>query len=1225
MKKRKTKVDEFTRPLSSVSVPPAKAAGKKKLVNKSEIEENRPPVEESSDPLDSGTVINYSRPAVSKPLKVVNFTPSALRFSTLNPLNPSIAMDNEEFPVQSFNSRFSDFQGATSTESDGGLIRKLLFTTKDCQTPGRYDARQKQSGQPMQVFLRIRPLLEFDQINTEENTSERAEGDPPLQSFIRVDDEYSVTLNAPPHSVAFRSGEKESKFTFTKVFTHESGQEEVFNTAVLPVVDSFYSKGTNGLIFAYGITNSGKSFTMQGSAAQPGIIPRVICSVFEKIFTNQKSSDRERTSDGEEIHRDSLLFSDPETSGSLMPHFSMQISFLEIYNERIFDLLAAANPGQSRAECKLQHTKSDEVYVSGLREVSIANHKEALLILQQGLMNRKVGETLLNSDSSRSHSVFTIKLVTQDGQIWSRLSIVDLAGSERCKRTQHNEAGGSSKLREAVNINTSLLVLGRCLESLRWNQLHPKLKPKQIPFRESKITRLFRDSLTGWGRTVMICNTSQTPADYDETIHALKYAAIAREIRVMPRVDTTNQQYLQANRDRLKRLAEKSLPELDQEHNSSLDDVDMELQKAAQRARSQANKGRSSIVIASNSADQEEIDNLLDQIFHLKQLLVATEAKCAEIETNVRMECVNEMENQAQQTQEFYKQNLNYEKQQITQVWERKIKVIKEEMEDKLQAAMKQNHQIQGSQVNNSVLPASGDLSLTLDHQLECEKYRQQIADLQRQLQQKIDENRQQSVVHQQQVEHLQSQHRQEMEEMKGWMKQQQEQWNESHRIESDQWKRSTENHEKQFQLLHDQYEMLKAHSEDQSFIIHKVEQLCEEYNGLRGNNVSVMEFLIQIRDLVLGENDHEEENQSKKVTGNKRSNSFSQENSESSQIQSQSHSNSQSNSIGAELSHVEVEFDGNPAPEGQRQVPKQNQAISKTQPLNPSSISLVNTVNSNINKTAPPFSTPAKPAQNSFLAAALAILTKKKSKQQEEKMNSSDSEKSKESSVEEENKEKEKEKEKEAEKLRKQREKEEKAAKKQAEKEEKERLKEEAKARAAEEKERKKREKELEKEKKNQKEKENEFHGAIPLAANKALAINGKSGNSLDAEWLDLLSPIAASNTDSPSFMLTKGQLVEKKYGAQKGRHRHETSNVPAFQSQSSIPFRGVVKYETNESSFTFYGDESIQLQEESDKENIEDDENGGRKGRNKRSKQNEIALIAEPAPVAKRTRGKK
>jgi kinesin family protein 20 len=592
--------------------------------------------------------------------------PQLIKQRSVN-FTPTVASNNS---IQSL----LDPSDINDVDEDNNLIRKLTFTTKDCQTPGRYEARHKSTGEPLQVFLRIKPLLTEETQDNNMNTNSS-------ESCIELDED-NIILTAPKDSAAYRNGETSAKFSFTKVFPAATTQEEIFSAAAAPLVDSFY-RGHNGLMFAYGITNSGKTYTMQGTDAQPGIIPRVICSLFKKLAENE----------------DSQLF----------PKYSMNVSYLEIYNDRIFDLLALKTNQitgiQQRVECKLQQGKSgDEVYVQGLKEINISTHKDALAILHQGQLNRRVCETALNNDSSRSHSVFTIKLLTGDDAVWSRLSVVDLAGSERINRV------GDKNIKESVGINQSLLVLGRCLEALRWNQLN-KLKQRVVPFRESKITRLFRDPLLGWGTTVMMCNASQDTNDYDETIHALKYASIAKEIKIMPRVDTNNSMNALNNRNyhrssiiqpHHKRLAERPLQSLDEEFN---------------------NAEESGPALAPSR--HLEADTYLDEIFQLKHALVLSEHKCASLDTAIRNELFSEMERQHEEMERLIQEEVHHERKQLTQQFERKLLALQEELQAKY---------------NSSPAAAHSNLVLVDNLKLQMEKLTQENKALQASLKQRTEE-----------------------------------------------------------------------------------------------------------------------------------------------------------------------------------------------------------------------------------------------------------------------------------------------------------------------------------------------------------------------------------------------------------------------------------------------------------------------------------------------------
>ena len=192
-----------------------------------------------------GTPVALAPSTVARPALKLQFTPSAV--------------PREEAP-------------STPSGGDSSTTRRLNFTTKECATPGRYDARHK-LGEPLRVYCRVKPLLDGDS-----SVDER-----PVVPTMQVESETSLLCTAPADSSAARHGESVSKFTFTRMFGPESSQEEVYVHAAKPLVDSFFA-GQNGLIFAYGITASGKTYTMQGTSAQPGLIPRIVLDLFQKVM-----------------------------------------------------------------------------------------------------------------------------------------------------------------------------------------------------------------------------------------------------------------------------------------------------------------------------------------------------------------------------------------------------------------------------------------------------------------------------------------------------------------------------------------------------------------------------------------------------------------------------------------------------------------------------------------------------------------------------------------------------------------------------------------------------------------------------------------------------------------------------------------------------------------------------------------------------------------------------
>lgn len=293
-------------------------------------------------------------------------------------------------------------------------------------------------------------------------------------------------------------------FSFDKVYDWNTIQINLYNESARPIVESVMS-GYNGTVFAYGQTGTGKSHTMEGCMDPPelrGIIP----NTFEQIFEDIKNcNDKD---------------------------FLVRASYLEIYNEEIRDLLA--KNAQNRLE--LKETPDSGVYVKDLTNFVVKGVKELTNVLAVGKKNRSVGATLMNQDSSRSHSIFCITIETSDRNPISedgghirvgKLNLVDLAGSERQSKT----GATGDRLKEATKINLSLSALGNVISSLVDG------KSGHIPYRDSKLTRLLQDSLGGNTKTVMCANIGPADYNFDETISTLRYANRAKNIKNKPRVN----------------------------------------------------------------------------------------------------------------------------------------------------------------------------------------------------------------------------------------------------------------------------------------------------------------------------------------------------------------------------------------------------------------------------------------------------------------------------------------------------------------------------------------------------------------------------------------------------------------------------------------------------------------------------------------------------------------
>ncbi|XP_038053503.1 kinesin-like protein KIF17 isoform X2 [Patiria miniata] len=291
-------------------------------------------------------------------------------------------------------------------------------------------------------------------------------------------------------------------FTFDGAYYVDSTTETIYNDIAYPLVDGVL-EGYNGTIFAYGQTGCGKSFSMQGitdPATQRGIIPRA----FEHIFENIQVTEGVK--------------------------FLVRASYLEIYNEDIRDLLGKDH----KAKLELKEHPDRGVYVKDLTMHIVHNTQECEHIMDLGWKNRSTGSTLMNADSSRSHSIFTIHIERcdlddsgEDHLRAGKLNLVDLAGSERQAKT----GATGDRLKEATKINLSLSALGNVISALVDG------KSKHIPYRDSKLTRLLQDSLGGNTKTLMVACLSPADNNYDETLSTLRYANRAKNIKNKPKIN----------------------------------------------------------------------------------------------------------------------------------------------------------------------------------------------------------------------------------------------------------------------------------------------------------------------------------------------------------------------------------------------------------------------------------------------------------------------------------------------------------------------------------------------------------------------------------------------------------------------------------------------------------------------------------------------------------------
>ncbi|KAJ0084104.1 hypothetical protein Patl1_30819 [Pistacia atlantica] len=355
----------------------------------------------------------------------------------------------------------------------------------------------KDKGVNVQVIVRCRPL----------NEDEMRVHTPVVISCHENRREVSAVQNIANKQI-------DRTFLFDKVFGPTSQQKDLYDVAVSPIVYEVL-EGYNCTIFAYGQTGTGKTYTMEGGARKKngefptdaGVIPRAVKQIFD-ILEAQNAE------------------------------YSMKVTFLELYNEEISDLLALEETSKfiddkSKKPIALMEDGKGGVFVRGLEEEVVTTANEIYKILEKGSAKRRTAETLLNKQSSRSHSIFSItihiKECTPEGEEMikcGKLNLVDLAGSENISRSGAREG----RAREAGEINKSLLTLGRVINALVEHSGH-------VPYRDSKLTRLLRDSLGGKTKTCIIATISPSIHSLEETLSTLDYAHRAKNIKNKPEIN----------------------------------------------------------------------------------------------------------------------------------------------------------------------------------------------------------------------------------------------------------------------------------------------------------------------------------------------------------------------------------------------------------------------------------------------------------------------------------------------------------------------------------------------------------------------------------------------------------------------------------------------------------------------------------------------------------------
>ncbi|XP_075132455.1 kinesin-like protein KIF20A [Leptodactylus fuscus] len=632
---------------------------------------------------------------------------------TCNVISPGFGVlsDDDESPV---------FE-STAADCAAG-IRKDLLSDFSCISPGLGQASlpiSNENNDKVMVYVRIRPFVDGELEKKED------------QGCVVVEDQETLILRAPKDSLAMKNtergqGQSVHKFTFSQIFGPDVDQKQFFDGTMRHVVKDALN-GQNWLVYTYGVTNSGKTYTIQGNNKDGGILPRSISLIFNSVQDRlYKSSDLKPLSNEviwldskqvrqEEIKKVSLLSNmreeqlltpmkrsggnesqlrpgtslsfdsgigglsctnpdnqtsiqleettshwGPQDSVSLQDPADVQISiwvsFFEIYNEFVYDLLEPlpSGPNRKRTTLRLCEDRNGNPYVKDLNWINVQSADEAWKLLRVGRKNQSIASTHLNQNSSRSHSIFSIRILHLQGvndfsPKISELSFCDLAGSERCKDQRSGD-----RLKEATNINTSLHTLGRCIAMLRQNQQN-KLRQNLVPFRDSKLTRVFQAFFTGRGKSCMIVNINQCASTYDETLHAMKFSAIASQLVQAPPVKL-NLPTIQSLIKESSMLSNRSYT--DEEDEEGSDDED-----------------NSEVDITTFNREE-----LLQVIENLKELLIKKSQENLDMEATIRKEVCSEMMEIMQQQKTQLSEEMEDERELLEEMYEGRLENLKDSL-----------------------------------------------------------------------------------------------------------------------------------------------------------------------------------------------------------------------------------------------------------------------------------------------------------------------------------------------------------------------------------------------------------------------------------------------------------------------------------------------------------------------------------------------------------------
>ena len=463
----------------------------------------------------------------------------------------------------------------------------------------------------VKVYCRIRP----------ENEKEKQSG---MKTCITATSESSVKIFT--ESIGIDTGKESSKnksdnfqtFTFDGVFPPEEEQENIFNVVAKPLINGAL-EGINGTLFCYGQTSSGKTYTMEGIHNDPklmGVIPRMMEYIF--IVIEKANSEIE---------------------------YSVKCQYYQIYNEKIQDLLDIR-----KKDLAIREDKNKGIWVEDCTEANVSCQEEMYEVFKEGSNNRTVSATNMNKGSSRSHSLFVVTLFQRNTITGSsktgRIYFVDLAGSEKMSKTGIE---GGTGLKEAQNINKSLMTLGMVINSLTEGAKH-------IPYRDSKLTRVLQESLGGNSMTNLVITCSPNFLNQSETMSTLRFGQRAKLIK--NKVVANTQQSVKELMIKLKK-AEEKIAALEKIIQGKDGNIDLKNIKNIQISDKNLKCEECKVIAGQLNYVKNELINSMNEN---EELMKYKEELCMDIKNkNDEIVKLNEIiHNCEQQLQEYEEENNNY-------------------------------------------------------------------------------------------------------------------------------------------------------------------------------------------------------------------------------------------------------------------------------------------------------------------------------------------------------------------------------------------------------------------------------------------------------------------------------------------------------------------------------------------------------------------------------------